>query len=206
MANLNQNYKAWHRPNTSGTTASGGTSRTYQGLYNIINKEKYIGNPQQCIYRSGWEFSFCKFCDSSPSVTLWSSEPTRIPYRDPTSKLDECKRYNLNPQDPRNWLERGYHVDFWMQIKKPDGTIEKMFIEIKPKKSLIKPIPPLEGAPLKVQKRFVIEAKEYLVNEAKWAAMNAYCKKIGASFYVFTEDTLQKIIGNFFLEKPPSNK
>jgi len=197
---LNQNYHNWHKPNKSET------SRTFQGYYNVTNKDKYIGDLSTVIYRSSWEYAFLRWCDFSPSILKFSSEPIRVPYRDPTSTLEECAKFGLNPKDPRNMKERGYNVDFWMQLQKPDGSIEKMFIEIKPKNKLIKPVPPSKDAPLKLQKKFVLEAKEYLVNEAKWTAMNEYCKKIGASFYVFTEDTLQKIIGNFFLEKPPQNK
>ena len=51
----NESYKQWHKPNTSPT------AKTKQGYYRIANKEKYIGDPELVIYRSSWEFGFCKY-------------------------------------------------------------------------------------------------------------------------------------------------
>ena len=53
-----------------------------KGLYKIKNPEKYIGS-RDPIYRSGWELTFMMFCDNNPAIQQWSSEPVRIPYRDP---------------------------------------------------------------------------------------------------------------------------
>jgi len=33
-----------------------------QGTYTVVNRAKYVGNGEP-RYRSGWEFSFMKFCD-----------------------------------------------------------------------------------------------------------------------------------------------
>lgn len=191
---LGENYKRWHRPNTSES------SRTKQGYYKVQHVEKYIGNPNLIIYRSAWEYSFCRWCDFSPSITRWSSEPTTIPYYDRVSKLEECRKYGLDPNDPKNWVVKNYHVDFWVEIKKSDEILEKWFIEIKPASKLKKPIPPQVGAPLKEIRRFTIDAKEFLLNESKWAAMNAYAQKNNVKFYIFTETTLQKmgILGGLF--------
>jgi hypothetical protein len=198
---LNSNYKKWHKPNTSGTKTQGGTSRTFQGYYNVVNKEKYIGNPNEAIYRSGWEFSFMRWCDYSPSILRWSAEPISVKYGDPTAKLEEYHKYNLDPSDPRNWLVKNYHIDFYIEIDKTDH-IEKWFIEIKPQHCLKKPVPPSKDSSLKIQRKFVNEAKEYLINESKWKAMNEYAMKVGARFFVFTEVQLEKLLGKFFLEKP----
>ena len=78
-----------------------------------------------------------------------------------------------------------------------------MFIEIKPSGKLKKPIPPNANAPLKEIRKFNDDAKEYLINEAKWAAMNAWAEKSNAKFYVFTEHTLEKLIGRFW---PANNR
>ena|SRR5271157_2063163 len=199
MANdLGKSYKNFHKPNQKET------SRTFQGYYIVVNKQKYIGDPNLIIYRSAWEYSFLRWCDHSPSIIKFSSEPISVSYLDKISKLEECKKYGLNPNDPRYFVKRNYHVDFWIVIDKGNGITEKMFVEIKPKSQYIKPIPPPPNAPQKLQKQFVLNAKQYLINEAKWQAMSEYAKKVGSSFYVFNEDTLQKIIGNFFLEKPPT--
>jgi len=194
----NDAYKSWHKPNTSGTKAEGGNSRTHQGYYTITNKQKYIGDPNKCIYRSGWELSFSKWCDFSPSVLKWSAEPTSVKYYDRTANLDECKKNGLDPNRPENWKIRNYNIDYWLQVDKGNNIIEKWFVEIKPKKDLVKPTPPLATSPLKVQRKFVNEAKIYLMNEAKWAAMKRHAEQYNCKFFVFTEDTLKSMCGRFF--------
>src|ERR1035437_3842838 len=140
-------YKSWHKPNQSEN------ARTMQGYYNVTNKDKYIGDFTQVIYRSSWECSFLRWCDMSPSVVRFSSEPLSIPYKDPTGKLEECFKYHLNPNDIRNQPTKNYHIDFYVEVNKTDH-IEKWFIEIKPQNKLKKPIPPAKDASMKLQKRF----------------------------------------------------
>jgi len=183
---FNESYKRAHGPDISPD------AKSHQGYFHIKNKEKYVGNTSLIIYRSSWEFSFCKWCDASPSVIRWSSEPTRVPYADRISKLDECRKLGLDPNNPRNWVTKFYNVDFWLEIDK-GGTIEKWFIEIKPKHKLKKPVPPPSNATLKEQKRFNILAKEYIINESKWQSMNDWAKKNNSKFYIFTEEIMSKL-------------
>jgi len=200
MSSNNNSYKLWHKPNRSGTKAEGGTSQTHQGYYKVTNREKYIGDPGLIIYRSSWEYSFCKWCDFSESINRWSSEPIKIPYLDKVSKLNECKRLGLDPNNPKNWVTKTYHVDFWIKIQKSDGLIEDWFIEIKPKSKLFKPKPLLSTASLKEQRRFNNAVKEFLINEAKWESMYKYAIQNNSKFFIFTEIELQKfgIIGGKF--------
>jgi hypothetical protein len=199
----NENYKRWHVPkqnhfNESGNLKKGETHQGYlHNKYKMLHPEKYIGDVSLIIYRSGWELSFCKWCDASPSVIRWSSEPVKVPYYDRVSKLAECQKYGLDPNNPSNWLIKYYNTDFWIEIGDDKGEVKKMFIEIKPSDKLIKPTPPAANSSLKEKKNFNIRAKEYLINEAKFAAMNAWAEKTGVKFYVFTEKTLSKLIGNF---------
>lgn len=200
----NESYKKWHRPktqrelyNSDGKLKKG---KTHEGFYKVRYKEKYIGDPSLVVYRSSWEFSFCKWCDYSPSIIRWSSEPVKVPYYDRVSKLKECKKLGIDPNNPRNWIVKNYNTDFWIEIKSQDDSIKKWFIEIKPKNKLVKPRPAPMDAPLKMQKKFNREAKEYMINEAKFAAMKEFAKRNGADFKVFTEDTLRHygIIGGKF--------
>jgi len=192
--NTNSSYKQWHRPNVSPN------AKTRQGYYRIVNKEKYIGDPNLIIFRSSWEFAFCKYCDMSPSVKRWSSEPVSIPYYDRVSKLEECAKLGLDPNNPSNWEVKNYNTDFWYEVDNGRDKLEKIFVEIKPANKLKKPVPPNKDAPLKAQRIFVKAAKEYLINEAKFAALKGWAEKNGAKFYVFTEDTLKRTIGRFWHE------
>jgi len=202
----NSEYKIWHKPiknqyDQNGNLKKGQTLQGYlHERYPLKFPEKYIGNTQLIIYRSGWELAFCRWCDSSPSIIRWSSEPIRIPYYDRVSKLEECKKLGLDPNNPKNWITKFYNTDFWVQVKKADGAIEKWFVEIKPGHKLGKPKQPEKNAPLREIKRYNNAVKEYLINEAKFAAISEWAKRNGAFFYIFTEDQLRKfgIVGGRF--------
>jgi len=196
----NQNYKRWHKPKKNNFSESGNLKKgeTYQGYYKVKHPEKYVGDPNLVVYRSSWEHAFCRWCDFSPSIIRWSSEPIKIPYYDRVSRLEECKKEGLDPNNPKNWVIKNYNVDFWIEVQKDEDETQKMFIEIKPSDKLKKPIPPPEEASLKEQRKFNNAAKEFLLNEAKWAAMNAWAEKNNAKFYVFTEKILQSLIGRFW--------
>jgi len=135
----NGSYHQWHKPNLN--------AKTKQGYYNIMNKDKYVGDFTRIIYRSSWEFSFCKYLDMSPSIIKWSSEPVSIPYYDRISKLAECAKLGLNPNNPSNWEVKNYHTDFWYEVNEGEGKTKKIFVEIKPSHKLKKPIPPPRTAP-----------------------------------------------------------
>jgi len=118
----NSSYKNWHKPDQRET------ARTKQGYYKVSNIKKYVGDPNLVIYRSSWEFAFCKWCDASPSVLKWSSEPIKIPYHDRVTKLQECKKQGLDPNNPRNWIIKNYNTDFWVEVDKGTEKTEKWFI------------------------------------------------------------------------------
>jgi len=189
---LNSSYKLRHGPNRNPN------SKTKQGYYRLTNKDKYVGDPELIVFRSSWELKFCKWADFSPSIKRWSSEPISVNYYDKVSKLEECKKLNLDPNNPKNWMLKRYHVDFWLEIDRGE-SVDKWFIEIKPANKLNKPIPPNINAPLKEQRKFNRDAKEYLINEEKWKAMNEFATKNGAKFFIFTENELERLLGRFFM-------
>lgn len=192
---FNESYKLWHKPDMSPN------AKTKQGYYRVQHPEKYIGNPNLVIYRSAWEYVFCRWCDFSPSILRWSSEPIRVPYYDRVSKLEECKRQGLDPNNPKNWTVKYYNTDYWIEVEQGEGKTKRMFIEVKPSGKLKKPIPPAENSSLKDVRRFNTLAKEYLINEAKFAALKAWAEKNNSEFWVFTEDTLKRVAAKFWDEK-----
>ena len=54
-----------------------------KGLYKIQNAKKYIGNPNNIVYRSSWELKFMKWCDNNDNILEWGSEELPIPYISP---------------------------------------------------------------------------------------------------------------------------
>ena len=132
-----------------------------QGDYTIINRDKYVGkgNPR---YRSGWEFSFMKFCDSNDNVLQWASESIAIPYRHPlTGKMTQ------------------YIPDFLITYRTRDNTVRAELIEIKPKSQSV-----IESK-MNSRDRAVVA-----INYSKWDAATKWARKNGLSFRVITENDM----------------
>ena len=136
-------------------------SKWAQGVYQIINPKKYVGQGMP-RYRSGWEHSFMRFCDTNDNIMQWASESIRIPYLHPlTGKMTT------------------YVPDFLITYKTRDNTLKAELIEIKPKgQSAI-----TEGQ--KPRDRAVVA-----VNYAKWDAATKWCRNQGLTFRVITEDDM----------------
>lgn len=141
----------------------------YKGQYKLLNRSKYKGNPGKIIYRSSWERNFMVYCDTNPNIVKWSSEEVKIPYRSPVDKRVHT-----------------YYPDFWMKVKKHDGKTQQLLIEIKPRKQTKPPV-----FNKNKQRRYLIEVKTWGVNQAKWQAAEAYCKKKKWTFKIITEYELR---------------
>jgi hypothetical protein len=136
-------------------------SRWAQGNYVIINREKYAGNGTP-RYRSGWELSFMKFCDTNDHVLQWASESIAIPYRHPiTGKMTQ------------------YIPDFLITYRNRDNTVRAELIEIKPKSQSV-----IESK-MNSRDRAVVA-----INYAKWDAATKWARKNGLSFRVITENDM----------------
>jgi hypothetical protein len=108
------------------------------------------------------------FCDENNSVIEWSSEEVVIPY--------------ISPIDGRR---HRYFVDFWVRLKKPDGSSQECLIEVKPKKQTIKPEKPTTK---RVSKSKLYEIRNWMINSAKWAAAKDFCQDRGWHFQLLTEE------------------
>ena len=82
-----------------------------KGIFKPKNKQKYIGNPDNVIFRSSWELSFMNFIDRSDVVVKWASEEISFRYYLITDK---------------KWHR--YFPDFYLELI----TGDKFIIEIKP--------------------------------------------------------------------------
>lgn len=144
----------------------------YKGIYKIINKEKYVGNPDNVWYRSLWERAYMLFLDNHPSVIKWSSEELAIPY---FSHIDK--------------KTHRYFPDFVIEV----AGGKKYIIEIKPKKYTVPPKKISEKNVrdgrkyLKRKRRYLKETQNYNINTSKWNAAIEYAKKTGMEFKIITE-------------------
>jgi hypothetical protein len=137
-------------------------ARYVQGKFTPKNPEKYVGNKTP-TFRSGWEFSFMKFCDEHPSVTQWASEAIRIPYRNPLTGKQTI-----------------YVPDFFIAYATKTGKSKVELIEVKPANQTIK----------EKTGRSKSNQAAWVVNQAKWEAARAWCKQKGIFFRIVTEDDI----------------
>jgi hypothetical protein len=130
-----------------------------KGVYTIKHPEKYVGNKSP-IYRSSWEFTVMTFFDNNPAVQQWSSEPIKIPYKDPLTG----KHTVYVPDFLCTYIDKNNkkHAELW---------------EVKPaRQSIIE----------KVGKNPYDQA-QYVKNQAKWAAAAQWCQQQGVKFRIINE-------------------
>lgn len=77
--------------------------QSYKGYYKPVNRDKYVGNPDNIIYRSMLEKRVMKRFDLSSDVLYWQSEELTVPYFDPVKKRT-----------------RRYFPDFIVRMKTPE--------------------------------------------------------------------------------------
>jgi hypothetical protein len=136
-------------------------SRWAQGPYTVLNPSKYVGKGTP-RYRSGWEQSFMRFCDTNDHILQWASESIAIPYRHPlTGKVTQ------------------YIPDFLITYRTRTNTMKAELIEIKPKKQSV-----IESK-MSSRDRAVVA-----INYAKWDAATKWCQKQGLTFRVITENDM----------------
>lgn len=141
-----------------------------QGKFTPKFPKKYIGDPTNIVFRSGWEKRVMQSLDENTLIVRWASEEVVIPY--------------ISPIDNR---PHRYFVDFYVEAKQPDGSIRKILIEVKPAAQTKPP-----KTPKRKTKRYITEVMTWGVNEAKWKAAQEYCLDRGWEFQIITEADLFK--------------
>ena len=139
-------------------------AKSYKGLYKPTNPKKYVGNPNQIVYRSLLERRFMRYCDLNEDIIAWASEELPIRYYNP--------------------LDKKFHRYFPDFIIKTVNN-EKFIIEIKPHRQSTPP-----KTPKKKTKSYMRESFEFIKNQAKWKAATAYAEDNGAVFKIITEKEL----------------
>lgn len=155
-------------------------SNYQQGKYQLKNANKYIGDPQNIVYRSSWELAFCNYLDVNKSIIKWSCEQPIVVYQDMTS---------MEHGVPKT---RRYYVDFFYEkLIDGDECSEKVMVEIKPSTEVKPPVRPLNET-TKALKNYSYGIKTYAKNCCKWEAAERYAKKRGYQFLIITEVHLMK--------------
>ena len=139
-----------------------------QGIYKPMNPKKYKGDPTKIVYRSGLEFRFMRYLDTTESVVSWSSEEMTVPYISPI----DGKRHR-------------YFPDFQMEVLDKDKKRKKYLIEVKPDSQCRPPKPQK-----KPTKGYIYEVQEWGKNSAKWEAAKKWCASHDYTFQILTEKDL----------------
>jgi hypothetical protein len=133
-----------------------------QGIFTPKNPNKYVGKHKP-KYRSSWELTFMMFCDTNKNVISWASEAINIPYKNPLTGKQTI-----------------YIPDFFVLYEDKYGQKKAEIVEIKPKKQSL-----IESKVASAKERAIVA-----LNHAKWQAAMAYCKRVGLTFRVITEDDI----------------
>lgn len=144
-------------------------------IYKLRNPHKYIGDPDNVVYRSTWELNAFKFCDNNRRVIAWSSEEIIIPYMKPVISSVGGMTTKL----------ANYYPDIYIEYVNKNGELIKELVEIKPKKQT-------RASKARTYSTNLFENMTYAVNLAKWDAAKKWCAQRGIRFCVVTEDSLFK--------------
>lgn len=139
-----------------------------QGFFKPRNPSKYIGDPTNIVYRSGWEKRVMEWADTNSAVIKWGSEEVVIPY--------------ISPVDNR--IHR-YFVDFYVEARGANGDVKTMLLEVKPAAQTQIP-----KSKQRKTKKYISEVMTYGVNQAKWKAAEEYCKNKDWEFRLVTESDI----------------
>jgi hypothetical protein len=140
----------------------------YNGRFTPSNPQKYVGDPNNIIYRSSWECKMMNWLDKNSDIISWSSEELIIPYK-----------------SPKDGLWHRYFPDFLVKVRTKNGILKTMLLEVKPKKQTMTPEPKK-----RLTKQYINEVVTYGINQAKWKAATEYCLDRGWEFKLITEEHL----------------
>jgi TnsA endonuclease N terminal len=137
-------------------------SKFARGKFTMTHPEKYVGTKMP-TYRSSWEWSFMKFCDTNVNIQKWASEAVQIPYRDPLTGRQTV-----------------YVPDFFIQYADKRNRVMTELVEIKPASQTI----------LERVGKNKYNQTQFVKNQAKWAAASLWCRQQGITFRILNENDI----------------
>ena len=143
---------------------------TKKSKHEVVNLEKYVGDPDNVICRSSWEKKVCRNLDGNTNVRRWGSEIAVVPY---VSAVDG------------QWHR--YFVDFYVELMDD----RKFLVEVKPSGETQEPKLPKSG---RMTKSYLMAQETWARNLSKWAAAKEYAEKRGMKFVIWTERELAALL------------
>lgn len=166
-----------------------GNKNYNQGNYIPANKDKVLklNTGGGVFYRSSWEKKIMIWLDTKPEIIQWGAECLEIPYQ----------MTHFDSGDTRIKSHR-YYPDFFYRMRKKDGSLKEVVVEVKPMKEYKMVQDLSEGrmtvpeSGMKKLKNFEYDLKMAYKNKQKWETMIAWCNKKGYDFIIITEEHLKK--------------
>lgn len=147
---------------------------TKKGRYVIKYRDKYIGT-QMPEFKSAWEQRVFYEMDTLAHVVRWGYEVHDIPYYNPVTKKDTI-----------------YKPDLFVTTL-VDGNTNNFLIEIKPAAFTKPPAPPKTKDGRKPSPAMIDKYRRaqmaYLINAAKWAAAETWCRRHNVTWLIMDENT-----------------
>lgn len=137
----------------------GRNTKSHKGKYQVINVEKYVGKEKNITYRSSWELKLFDLLDNHPNVVAWGSEVLSVKYMHPFMKV-----------------VKSYVPDLFVQYVDAQGRKHTEIVEVKPY---------CQTNPRFAKSKY--DQEQVVINDSKWKAARAFCKKNGVGFRVITE-------------------
>lgn len=161
-----------------------------QGNYIPKNKEKVLKLNEKggVYYRSSWEKKIMTWLDLNKNIVKWGAECMRIPYQITTMVEGDLKLKS-----------HSYFPDFYYELKRDNGEIKSVVVEVKPQKEYEDALlfekgqfEVQENLNLKKLKNLEYRFKTAQKNSEKWKTMIKWCDKKGYEFIIITEQHLKK--------------
>lgn len=147
-----------------------------QGNYRPINFSKCLNSSPQ--YLSGWELQCFSKLDMNDRVIKWGANSFSISY------YNEVKRRVCK-----------YFLDIYCEYLKPDNSIVKFIIEVKPDNQLLPPSKP-KRLTSKSQKNYNFNLLQWKTNQNKWNAANQFGLANNMHFIIRTDKGLYTFNNN----------
>lgn len=135
-----------------------------QGKFSPKFPEKYKGDPNGIVYRSGLELKFFNHFDTRKNILEWASEEFYVPYTAPDG------------------TRHRYYVDVWVKVKTRDGRVREFICEIKPSSQTVAP-----KKPKRMSEAYRRKWTTYLLNKCKWDAAEKFAMRNNMKFITLTE-------------------
>lgn len=161
----------------------------HQGNFIPTNKDKVLKlNSEGGLYfRSGLEKKMMIWLDHNENILIWGCENLEIPYQ-----MTHFENGDMKIKNHR------YYPDFYYRMRKVDGTIKDIVVEVKPQKEYEMVLLLNEGkvnvteGSLKKLRNQEYDIKMAYRNKSKWETMIEWCNKKGYEFIIITEKHLGK--------------